>query len=205
MTHLIDTYGYWAVALLVLVESFGVPLPGETVLIVAGTYAGHSHRLSPWVIFAVAAAAAIAGGSIGYWLGRMGGFRLARRYGHKVRLDARKLRMSRYLFDTYGAVVIFFGRFVSILRTYAAILAGTSEMSWVRFSVANTAGAIVWAGLYTCIAYFAGDALARFSAAIDFVFGGVAIVIFLVVGVLIRRHTADIAARAEAAYPGLLE
>ena len=117
MTHLVDTWGYWAVALFVLAESFGVPLPGETALIVAGAYAGHSHRLSPWLIFVVAAVSAVVGGELGYVLGRFGGYRLVQRWGHKVRLDERKLRISRYLFDAHGSKVVFFGRFVTILRT----------------------------------------------------------------------------------------
>ena len=127
MSHLVETWGYWAVALFVLAEAFGVPLPGETAVIIAGTYAGHSHHLSPWTIFAVASAAALAGGQIGYVLGRSGGYRLVRRWGHKIRLDESKLRIARYLFDTYGSKVVFFGRFVTILRTYAAFLAGTTR------------------------------------------------------------------------------
>jgi membrane protein DedA with SNARE-associated domain len=119
--------------LLVGAESLGIPLPGETALILAGTYAGHTHRLSPWLIFLVAAAAAIIGDNIGYWIGDKGGYRLARRYGPKVRLDEHKLKIARYLFDRYGDRVVFFGRFVSVLRTYAAFLAGVSRMRWRRF------------------------------------------------------------------------
>ena len=92
MTHLITTYGYFAVAFLVGVESLGIPLPGETILVAAGVYAGHTHRLSVWVLFAVAAAAAIAGDNIGFDLGHKGGYRLIRHYGHYIRLDEQKLR-----------------------------------------------------------------------------------------------------------------
>ena len=87
ISHLIDTYGYSAVFVLVALESLGVPLPGETALIIAGTYAGHTHRLNPWLIFLVASAAAIIGDNIGFWIGDKGGYALARRYGHLVRLD----------------------------------------------------------------------------------------------------------------------
>ena len=163
VSHLIDTYGYWAVFLLVGAESLGIPVPGETALIVAGTYAGNTHRLSPWIIFMVAALAAIIGDNIGFWIGDKGGYRLARRYGHLVRLDEHRLKIPRYVFDVYGAKVVFFGRFVSILRTYAAFLAGTSRMRWRRFLVANAAGGIVWAGIYTMAAYLAGNALQRAS------------------------------------------
>jgi membrane protein DedA with SNARE-associated domain len=125
---LIESYGYLAVFVLVGVESLGIPLPGETALITAAIYAGHTHRLNPWLIFLVASAAAIIGDNIGYWIGDKGGYRLARRYGSKVRLDERKLKIARYLFDRHGGKVVFFGRFVSVLRTYAAFLAGTSKM-----------------------------------------------------------------------------
>ena len=205
ITHLVDTYGYWAVFFLVGAESLGVPLPGETALIVAGTYAGHTHRLSPWLIFAVAAAAAIIGDNIGFWIGDKGGYRLARRYGSKVRLDERKLKIARYLFDRHGAKVVFFGRFVSVLRTYAAFLAGTSRMRWRRFLPANAAGGIVWAAIYTTAAYLAGNALQRASGTITWVLAGAAVAAIVAVLLLLRHQTARLAARAEAAYPGPLE
>ena len=84
-----------------------MPLPGETALIIAGTYAGTTHHLNPWLIFAVASAAAIIGDNIGYWLGDKGGYRLARRYGPRIRLDERKLKTARYLFDRHGTPVVF--------------------------------------------------------------------------------------------------
>jgi membrane protein DedA with SNARE-associated domain len=201
MSHLVETWGYWAVALFVLAEAFGVPLPGETAVIIAGTYAGHSHHLSPWTIFAVASAAALAGGQIGYVLGRSGGYRLVRRWGHKIRLDESKLRIARYLFDTYGSKVVFFGRFVTILRTYAAFLAGTTRMRLSRFAFANAASAIVWAAVVTFASYTAGDALRRTSEAITWILVGLAVVIMVVLFLFARRRADEFAARAEAAYP----
>src|ERR1700722_8487785 len=100
--HLVSQYGYWAVFGLVAAESLGVPLPGETALIIAGTYAGTTHHLNPWLIFAVASAAAIMGDNSGFWMGDRGGSGRARRYGSKVRLDERKLKTARYLFDRHG-------------------------------------------------------------------------------------------------------
>ena len=202
---LIDSYGYWAVFVLVAAESLGVPLPGETALIVAGTYAGTTHRLNPWAIFGVAAAAAIIGDNIGFWIGDKGGYRLARRYGSKVRLDERKLKTARYLFDRNGIYVVFFGRFVSILRTYAAFLAGTSKMRWRKFLPANAAGGIVWAGIYTTIAYLAGTALQRASRTIAYALAGAAVVAIIVVVLVIRRQASRLGDRAEAAYPGPLD
>jgi membrane protein DedA with SNARE-associated domain len=203
--HLISSYGYLAVFVLVAVESLGVPLPGETALITAATYAGTTHRLSPWLIFAVAAAAAIVGDNIGYWIGDKGGYRLARRYGHVVRLDERKLKIARYLFDRRGVIVVFFGRFVSVLRTYAAFLAGTSQMRWRRFLPANAAGGIVWSAIYTTAAYFAGSALSRASGTITLIFGIAAVIAVIAVLLWIRHQAGKLGARAEAAYPGPLE
>jgi membrane protein DedA with SNARE-associated domain len=205
MSHLIDSYGYWAVFLLVGAESLGIPVPGETALIVAGAYAGHTHKLSPWVIFLVAAAAAIIGDNIGFWLGDKGGYRLARRYGHWVRLDEHKLKISRYVFDSYGPKVVFFGRFVSILRTYAAFLAGTSRMRWQKFFLANASGGIIWAAIYTMAAYLAGDALQRNSGTINLIIGAIAVCVIVAILLLMRRQVARLGVRAEAAYPDPLD
>ena len=205
ISDLIASYGYWAVFVLVGVESLGIPLPGETALITAGIYAGHTHRLSPWLIFLVAAAGAIIGDNIGYWIGDKGGYRLARRYGPRVRLDERKLKIARYLFDRHGGKVVFFGRFVSVLRAYAAFLAGTSKMRWHWFVVANASGGIIWAGIYTLAGYFFGNMLQHVSGILDWVLIGVAAVAIVVVVMLLRRQTGRLAVRAEAAYPGPLQ
>ena len=145
VSHLLATYGYSAVFLLVLIECLGIPLPGETILVAAGIYAGTTHKLSIVAIFLVATAAAILGDNIGFWIGDKGGYRLMRRYGRYVRLDAAKVKVGRLVFDRYGPIVVFAGRFVSVLRTYAAFLAGTLKMTWRRFLPFNAAGGILWA------------------------------------------------------------
>jgi membrane protein DedA with SNARE-associated domain len=205
LSHLVQTYGYLAVFVIVAAESLGIPVPGETALITAAIYAGHTHRLNPWLIFAVAAAAAIIGDNLGFWIGDKGGYPLARRYGSKVRLDPRKLKIARYLFDRHGTKVVFFGRFVSILRTYAAFLAGASKMRWRLFLPANAAGGIVWAGLYTLAAYLAGDALKRASGTVTLILGGVAVVAIVIVIIVFRRQAGKLGDRAEVAYPGPLD
>jgi membrane protein DedA with SNARE-associated domain len=204
ITQLIGSFGYWALFALVALESLGVPLPGETALIIAGTYAGTTHHLNPWLIFVVASAAAITGDNIGYWIGHKGGYALARRYGPRVRLNERKLKIARYLFDRHGAKMVFFGRFIAVLRTYAAFLAGTSRMRWWSFLPANAAGGIVWAGVFTLVSYLAGHALERASPAITWVLAGVAVLAIAVGFVLLRRQGRRLAAQAEAAYPGPL-
>jgi membrane protein DedA with SNARE-associated domain len=209
VSHLIVSYGYWALFALVAGESLGIPLPGETALIIAAAYAGahsgNNHGLSPWLIFLIASAAAIIGDNIGFWIGDKGGYRLARRYGPKVRLDERKLKVARLLFDRHGTKVVFFGRFVSVLRTYAAFLAGTTRMAWRRFLPANAAGGILWAAVYTVAAYLAGTALEHASATIAWILAGAAVMAIVAVIVLLRHKTAKLAVEAETAYPGPLE
>jgi membrane protein DedA with SNARE-associated domain len=205
VTHLVSSYGYWAVFVLVIIESLGVPLPGETALIIAGAYAGSTHHLNPWLIWVAAVVAVIIGNNIGYWIGDKGGYPLARRYGPKVRLDERKLKVARYLFDRQGEKVVFFGRFVAILRTYAAFLAGTSQMRWRKFMAATIAGGIVWAAIYTVAAYFAGTTLERDSGTVSLILGIAAVVVIVGSLVLVRHHIGRFADRAEAAYPGPLD
>src|SRR5690349_3253336 len=137
--HLLAQWGYAAVFAFVMVESLGVPFPGETMVIVASLYAGSTHRLSIWLIWAVAAAGAVIGDNIGFGVGHWGGYRLLVRYGPKVRLDEAKVKVGRLVFDRQGGKVVFFGRFVSVLRTYAAFLAGTNRMHWARFFAYNAA------------------------------------------------------------------
>jgi membrane protein DedA with SNARE-associated domain len=204
MSHLIASYGYWALFAVVAAECLGIPLPGETALIIASAYAGSSHRLSPWVIFAVAASAAILGDNAGFWIGATGGYRLARAHGPKAGLGERRLKIARYLFDRHGSQVVFFGRFIVVLRTYAAFLAGASRMRWARFLPANAAGGILWAGTYTLAADLAGNTLRRASGTIDLILGAAGVLIIVVAGLVIRRQTGRLSARAEAAYPGPL-
>ena len=205
VNHFVSSYGYWAVFLLVTAESLGVPLPVETALIAAGTYAGATHRLSLWLIFLVASAAAIVGDNIGYWIGDKGGYRLARRYGSKVHLNERELKVARYIFDRQGAKVVFFGRFISVLRTYSAFLAGTSRMRWRIFLPANALGGLVWAAIYSTASYYAGSTLRRVSGKVDLALGVAAVVVIVAALFAVRHSVARLAEKAEQAYPGPLD
>jgi len=204
VSHLLTSYGYVAVFVLVALESLGVPLPGETILIAAGIYAGTTHRLSVWAIFFVAASAAIIGDNIGCWIGDKGGYRLLRRYGHYVRVDEAKIKIGRYIFDRHGGKVVFFGRFVSVLRTYAAFLAGTNRMRWRKFLPYNAAGGTIWAALYTFTSYSVGNVINRASKPIDVGLGIIAVVAIVITVMVVRRQADRLSVRAEAAYPGPL-
>jgi membrane protein DedA with SNARE-associated domain len=201
INHLLQSYGYLAVFLFVALESVGVPLPGETALIAAALYAGSAHRLSIGLIALVAAVAAIAGDNGGYWLGQHGGTRLVRRYGHWVRLDARKLKVGRYLFARHGGKVVFFGRFITVLRTYAAFFAGLNGMRRSRFLVANTAAGVLWAAACSFGAYALGSAATQVGTAVTI--AGLAVAGALIIaGALVKRKVMRrLEKRAEAAFP----
>ena len=202
--HLLHQFGYAAVFVLVAAESLGIPLPGETILIAAAIYAGSTHKLSVWLIFAVAAAAAIIGDNIGFWIGDKGGYRLLHRYGHYVRADETKIKIGHLIFERHGGKVVFFGRFVSVLRTYAAFLSGTLKMRWRRFLPYNASGGIVWAAIYSFIPYAVGGAITKASTPVDIALGVVAAALLITGIVLLRRHASRLADQAEAAYPGPL-
>jgi membrane protein DedA with SNARE-associated domain len=205
LDHLLSQYGYLAVFGFVMIESLGVPFPGETMVIAAALYAGVSHHLAVEVIWATAAAAAIVGDNIGFALGYWGGYRLLRRYGHKVRLNEAKLKVGRLIFERHGGKVVFFGRFVSILRTYAAFLAGTNRMPYLRFLAFNAAGGIVWAAIYSFGFYYVGSALEGLRGPVDYGLGAVAVVIVIGFIVWIRHNEKHLEEEAERAYPGPLD
>ena len=201
----IDNYGYEAVFALVGLESIGVPLPGETALITAALYAATTHRLSIAIVVALAAAGAIIGDNIGFTLGRWGGYPILRRYGKYIRFDERRLKIGRYIFQQHGGKVVFIGRFIAVLRTYAAFLAGTNRMSWPRFLVFNAAGGITWACAVGLAYYYIGSAVKNVRGPLDIVLGAVAVLV--VVAFLFYLHKAEdrYATLAEQAFPGDLE
>jgi membrane protein DedA with SNARE-associated domain len=200
-THTIDgwleSYGYLVVFLLVMIESIGVPVPGETALIAAALYAGSTHKLEIWWVIAAAIAGAIIGDNIGYSIGRYGGARLLLRHGHRLGLHEGRLKIGIWLFRRHGGKVVFWGRFVSILRTYAAFLAGTNQMAWPRFLVFNAAGAIVWATVYGVAYYVFGSALSKLSTTIDVTLGVAGIAVLVVFLVWSKRKEDELLERAE--------
>jgi membrane protein DedA with SNARE-associated domain len=159
VTSLVHHYGLIALFLIVMLESSGVPLPGETALVAAAIFASQGH-LEIAEVIAVAAAAAIVGDNIGYWLGREGGRRLLDRFEFLHRHSAGGLEWAESFFKRHGAKTIFIARFVAILRVTAAWLAGISRMHWWTFFLWNAAGGICWALLVGLIAFYSGHAAA---------------------------------------------
>lgn len=205
LDHLLGQYGYAAVFAFVMIESLGVPFPGETMLIAAAVYAGSTHNLDVAGVWAAAAGGAIVGDNIGFAIGHWGGYRLARRYGSKVRLDEAKLKVGRLVFDRHGGKVVFFGRFVSILRTYAAFLAGTNRMPYWRFFAFNASGGIVWSGAYAFGFYYAGGSLKHLRGPVDVGIGIAAACVVVAFIVWTRRHAKGLEQEAQERYPGPLD
>ncbi len=160
LTHLAASYGVWAVVFFVTIESMGVPVPGETMLLIAAVYASVTHHLSITQVIAAAAVGAIVGDNLGYLIGRLGGERLLRRVGPVLHLTESRLSMGRYLFQRHGGKTVLLGRFVAVLRIFAAFLAGTTGMPWRRFALSNAAGGILWATLIGLLGYGLGASVA---------------------------------------------
>jgi len=151
--------GYIALALLVMLESGGVPLPGETAVITASTLAAQ-HHLKIELVIVVAAAAAMAGDNIGYAVGRVGGRRLLLARGPFAKRRALVVEKGEPFFAEHGPKAVFLGRWVIGLRTWMAWLAGASRMRWVSFATWNAAGSITWATMIALIAFYAGRSTA---------------------------------------------
>ncbi|WP_428486573.1 DedA family protein [Rhodopila sp.] len=160
---LLHQYGYPVIFLGILLESLGLPLPGESLMIAAAIYAATSHALNIFILVPVAACGAIAGDQIGYFIGYSVGFRVLARWGRKLGLTDERLQVGRFLFRRYGGRVVFLGRFIAILRTFAAVLAGANRMRWHSFLLWNALGGIAWTSLYGFGAYGLGDAVKRIS------------------------------------------
>jgi membrane-associated protein len=155
--------GYAAVAVFVAVESSGVPVPGETALIAASVLASQG-ELRIELVIAIAAAAAIAGDNVGYLLGARFGRRLLERPGRTQARRLEALQRGQDLFDRHGPKAVFFGRWVALLRIWAAWLAGMAGMRWRTFLVWNALGGIGWAIFFGLLGYFGGRAAAELVA-----------------------------------------
>jgi membrane protein DedA with SNARE-associated domain len=157
---LLDHHGYVAVAGLVFVESFGVPAPAQTLLIVAGVYAGEG-RLNLALVALVGFAAAVLGDSLGFWIGRLGGRRLVLRVGHFVLLTEDRLNEAERYFHRHGGKIVVVARFFDGLRQFNGIVAGVVNMPWWRFLACNALGAAVWASVWSSAGFLAGEHIAR--------------------------------------------
>ena len=187
LAHWVVEYGYAGVFVVVALESLLLPVPGETVLVSAAIYAGKTHHLNIALVMATAAIAVIAGGGAGFLLGRIGGYPLLQRYHRYLHIDDPQLRLGQYLFLRYGGRVVFFGRFVALLRAFAAFLAGVNRMTTSRFFLFHVAGALVWALLFGLGGYLLGDRLETFSRTAGIVVAA-ATIIAITAGIVFVQH-----------------
>src|SRR3989449_6237155 len=160
VSGLVASYGYVVLFFLVGLESLGLPLPGETALVTAAAFAALGH-LSIYGVVATAVAAAVIGDNGGYWIGRTGGIALVRRYGRFLHLNEAHLERARHFFARHGPPTVFIGRFVALLRTWTAVLAGAARMPYGRFMLYNALGAVCWAGVVSALGYVFGRNLPR--------------------------------------------
>jgi membrane protein DedA with SNARE-associated domain len=156
LAPVLDHYGYLAVAGLVFLEDFGVPVPGETILIAAAVYAG-AHRLNVVAVGLIALGAAVLGDNVGYAIGYFGGHRLVLRFGRYVFLTKERLDKAEGFFRRHGGKVVTVARFIEGLRQANGIIAGITEMYWPKFVVFNAVGATLWVGVWLTVGYAAGS------------------------------------------------
>lgn len=204
IADLIAHYGYLAIFVIITLESAGLPLPGETVLLTSAAYAGSTGNINIAIVVAIAATAAILGDNAGYWVGRRWGLPLLLRKGHLIGLDHGRLKLGQYLFRRHGGKIVFFGRFTAMLRAYAAVLAGVNKLDARRFFAFNALGGVAWASIMGFGAYLCGRSIENVMGPV-----GLGLLAFVLIGAValwlfMRRHEARLMVAAEAAIPGPL-
>ncbi len=204
MTDLIHHYGAWVVFILVFFEAMGLPIPGETILVSAAIYAGTTQHLDIDVVLVAAIMGTVLGGAIGFYIGKHYGYPLLLRYGRYIGLTDARIKIAQYLFQRQGITVVMMARFVAVLRSAAALVAGANQMPFGNFMFANVMGTIAWVLIYGFASYYLGKEIERFARPVAF---GVAVVGALAIVIAIRywrRKEKILAAEAERAIPGPL-
>jgi membrane protein DedA with SNARE-associated domain len=204
LSELVARHGYAVVAVAIGLESTGVPVPGETMLVTAAIYAGTTHHLNIGLVILWACVGAIAGDNLGFIIGRRFGYPLLLRYGDLLNLNPARIKLGEFLFRHHGGKVVFLGRFVALLRALAALLAGINCMPWTRFLFFNATGAVVWASVYGSAAYWFGEEIERFSRPVSVAIVIVAVLATVAFLTFVRRHEAALEAAAEREIPGPL-
>jgi membrane protein DedA with SNARE-associated domain len=205
IAHLVHDYGLVVVGGVIGLESIGLPFPGESVLILAGIFAGTKHDLNIFAVVVTAASAAIVGQMVGYVIGREFGYYLLLRYGPYVRITESRIKLGEYLFLRHGGKILIIARFVPVLRSIAGILAGANRMPWRRFMLANVVGAWVWAAFFGFAAYLLGRQIERVAGPLVMIIGAATVIVLVIAAIFVGRHEAQLAAEAERALPGPLK
>lgn len=193
MQPVLEHYGYLAVGGLVLLEDFGVPVPGEVLLIAAAVFAG-SGNMNIAVVFVVAVLGAIIGDNIGFAIGHFGGRPLAERFGRYILLTPERLDRAEGFFNRHGGKVVTVARFIEGLRQINGLLAGIAGMHWLTFVGYNALGAVLWVGTWAGLGYLAGDNIVEIYAEFErdkwYAIGALAVVVAIVITHRVRRRRA---------------
>ena len=184
-------YGYWTIAIALLLENAGIPVPGETILLFASFLAYSERELHLPIIIVVAVVACTIGDNLGYAIGRRGGRPLLTRYQNIFRIREKTIARAERIFGRYGAVTIFFARFIFGLRIIAGPLAGVLQMEWKRFVLFNFLGALVWVTVISLVGYFFGSQWEMLLHVVGRVKVVVAIVLLIAVLALWRRYRSN--------------
>jgi membrane protein DedA with SNARE-associated domain len=193
MQPLLEHYGYLAVGGFVLLEDFGVPVPGEAIMIAAAIFAG-TGQMNIAVVIVVAALGAIIGDNIGFAVGHFGGRPLVERFGRYIFLTPERLDRAEDYFNRHGGKIVVIARFVEGLRQVNGILAGTVGMHWLKFLAFNALGAVLWVCWWSLLGHFAGENISEIYAGFErykwYVIGTAAVIVIAVVVHRIRRRRA---------------
>lgn len=158
LAPILTAHGYLAVFGFLFIESFGAPVPGQTMLMAAGVFAG-AGKLNVVGVAILGFIAAVCGDNIGYLIGHFGGRSLVLRFGRYVFVTEKRLKKAEDFFGRHGGKIVTFARFIDGLRQLNGIVAGIAGMPWRRFLVFNALGAAAWVGVWTSVGYFAGTHL----------------------------------------------
>jgi membrane protein DedA with SNARE-associated domain len=204
MKELIQQYGPALVFVLVCLESIGLPVPGETVLVTAAIYAGTTHELNiAWIILGAIVGATL-GSAIAFWVGQSYGYPLLLRYGPYVGLTESRIKIAQYVLRKRGVLVVLAARFVAVLRSMIGLVAGASRMPVADFMLANFGGAVAWPLLFGLIAFYLGEAVEKFARPVAIVVGIIAAAAIATTAIYLRRKERELAAAAERDLPGRL-
>ncbi len=201
---MIETDGLLLLAALLTLENAGIPVPGEASLIAASIYAGSTIGIGLAPVIVVATVAIVFGGTIGYLVGRTLGSRLLVHYGRYIGLNEPRLKTGRYLFMRHGGKIVFFGRFVVLIRTALTLIAGANQMGLWHFLVVNTLGGFVWVVVVGSSAYLFGHEMRQVAGPAAIILFVASLIFLAALIVFFRHHEKELEARAEAALPGPL-
>nr|WP_246856584.1 DedA family protein [Acetobacter vaccinii] len=188
LTGLFTHYGYGVIGVVVMLESMGLPLPAESLLITGALFCATTHKLHIQGVVIAGITGAIMGDNLGYLLGHALGMRMLHRHGPKIGLTEKRLLLGRYVFLKHGGPVVFFGRFIAILRMFVAILAGANRMPWHTFLFYNALGGVFWAGGYATCAYLLGKEIERLSGWLAVAFGVAALIVILALLIFFKHN-----------------